>query len=191
VAYLNGNKVAQANVPARLRFNSGAIADNDDSRAMIFEDFDISAHAKHLKKGNNILAFHGLNGGANSSDFLILPELQFNLTGKAVIAAAGYLVEPTPGEVNGTPYTGFLGNVTFSEKRGFFEKPFELALTSDEEDAEIRYTTNGDAPSGPSGKKYTGPITINRTTIVRAARVKPRFHSAAATHSYFFFEDIL
>ena len=111
--------------------------------------------------------------------------------GKSANSDFGYLAEPSPGETNGTPYAGFLKRITFSTKRGFFEDPFELSLSSNEEGAEIRYTTNGDDPASASAKKYTGPISIEGTMIVRAAAVKPRFHTKTTTHTYFFLEDIL
>ena len=106
VTYLNGHQVAQANAPRNLRFNSGAVADNPDPSAILFKDFDISQHANHL--GNNVLAIHGLNGGSASSDLLILPELHSFTPQETTLGTVGYLPEPTPGELNGASYQGFL-----------------------------------------------------------------------------------
>ncbi len=51
-------------------------------------------------------------------------------------------------------------------------KPFEVWLTSDAKDAEIRYTLDGSSPTEES-PKYTGPITIRSAVSVRARAFAP------------------
>ncbi len=75
VAYLNGKRVVSANAPSSPQWNSGATTTHDDSLAVQFESFDITAHREQLRGGKNILAIHGLNGGLTSSDMLIVTEL--------------------------------------------------------------------------------------------------------------------
>jgi len=75
VAYLNGVRVASANAPGQLNSSSAASSNNSDARALEFEQFDLSSFISLLNDGSNILAIHGLNDGATSSDFLILPRL--------------------------------------------------------------------------------------------------------------------
>jgi hypothetical protein len=75
VAYINGQEVAGANAPADLQWNSQATTSHADAEAVIFQDFDISAAIPFLASGANLLAIHGLNSSAGSSDMLILPEL--------------------------------------------------------------------------------------------------------------------
>ena len=75
IAYLNGVQVAAANAPLQPGPSSAASANNSDSSALQFERFDLSAFLPLLNPGSNMLALHGLNGGASSSDFLILPRL--------------------------------------------------------------------------------------------------------------------
>ena len=74
IAYLNGAEVARVNAPAGAAYNTVASAYHDDSLALQFQDFDISAFVPQMVTGTNVLAVHALNGAA-SSDFLILPEL--------------------------------------------------------------------------------------------------------------------
>ena len=193
VAYLNGHKVAQANAPRALRFNSGAVADNPDSSAIRFKDVDITQHANRLLRGNNVLAIHGLNGGSASSDLLILPELHASTPQGTTLGNAGYFTEPTPGRLNGASYRGFLGKVSASHQHGFFEDPFELTLASDDEEdgVQIVYTTDGDVPNASTGQPFTNALTIDRTTVLRAAAVKPGYQSEVSTYSFFFLEDII
>ena len=82
VAYLNGVEVTSANAPGRngdlgtLNWNSLATTPHTDAEAVVFEDFDLTAHLGLLQPGtNNVLAIHALNQALDSSDLLILPEL--------------------------------------------------------------------------------------------------------------------
>jgi len=75
VAYLNGVEVAAANDPEVRNWQSGATASHSDSLAVNALTFDITGDLDQLRIGENILAIHGLNLGANSSDFLISPQL--------------------------------------------------------------------------------------------------------------------
>jgi glucose/arabinose dehydrogenase len=75
IAYLNGVRVTAANAPAQPGPSSAASSNNSDSRALQFEQFDLSSFLPLLNPGANMLAIHGLNDGASSSDFLIVPRL--------------------------------------------------------------------------------------------------------------------
>lgn len=92
VAYLNGVKVAEANAPATLTWNSGATTIHDDTAAVVFQDFDISAFKNLLAQGTNVLAIHGLNRLTTSSDMLILPKL----VADDVISGDDSIVVPGP-----------------------------------------------------------------------------------------------
>ena len=81
VAYLNGVKVAAANAPETLSWNSNASEGHSDSEAQVYQAFSLSNHIKDLKKGKNILAIHGLNVSTSSSDFLVQPRLRGGLGG--------------------------------------------------------------------------------------------------------------
>ena len=81
VAYLNGVRVAAANAPETLAWDSNAAEGHNDSEARKYQAFSLSNHIKRLKKGKNILAIHGLNVSKTSSDFLIQPRLRGGLGG--------------------------------------------------------------------------------------------------------------
>src|SRR5688500_1515436 len=74
VAYINGVEVARRNAPAALPYNAQATASRPDTDALVYESISIPATA--LRNGSNTLAIHALNAAANSSDFLVYPELQ-------------------------------------------------------------------------------------------------------------------
>lgn len=104
----------------------------------------------------------------------------------------GYMATPTPGKANcGKTCKDVLGSPVFS-KKGMVMKngqPFSLELSVPEgsEGAEIRYTTDGSEPTRTSSM-YQSPISINKTTVVKAklfldGKLSPR----ATAQSYIFF----
>lgn len=79
---------------------------------------------------------------------------------------------------------------SFSQAHGFKDVPFELTITPHGSGI-VYYTLDGSVPTARS-EKYTGPIAVNHTAIVRAAeRGKNGLWSHTATASYFFDDDIL
>ena len=79
IAYLNGKEVARANAPGRegtpAIWNAAAASSHSDVDASVFQVFDISDSISLLEQGSNVLAVHGLNVSATSSDMLIWPKL--------------------------------------------------------------------------------------------------------------------
>jgi len=73
-AYINGVPVAQAN--ASLPLSWDAHADYAHEAGPAFREFQIThLESLHLNPRANVLAIHGLNAAANSTDFLISAEL--------------------------------------------------------------------------------------------------------------------
>ena len=124
VAYINGVRVAGANDPAGITWNSASTGQHDDGVALVFADFDISQFGGPggilvpASVGTNVLAIHGLNdmtnGTGTSSDMLLLPEI-----------------------VNGTPgYSGSVGIPNAQEGNPAIdigEVMFNPGLNQDEE----------------------------------------------------------
>jgi hypothetical protein len=87
---------------------------------------------------------------------------------------------------------GVVTDTRFSVDRGFFSAPFPLEITTDTPDAEIRYTTDGSPPTETTGTVYTGPITIDGLTTLRAAAFKPGcLPTNVDTHTYLFLDDVV
>jgi hypothetical protein len=120
------------------------------------------------------------------------PEQFPNISyGIASGGAARYLT-PTHNAVNGAGFLGAVEDTKFSVDRGFYNSPFQLTITTDTPAAAIYYTTNGSQPSSSNGTLYTGPITIDHTTVVRAVATKTNYVSTNIdTQSYFFVNDIV
>jgi len=103
-----------------------------------------------------------------------------------------FMASPTPGAANNDGYSGVVTELKFSHLRGFYDSPFSVSVTTETEDATIYYTLDGsepgDAPGmSPNSAIYTGPISITKTTCLRAAAIKPRWlPSKTDTHTYIF-----
>ena len=78
-------------------------------------------------------------------------------------------VEPTPGAANDESVAcSLISDVAFSVERGFYEAPFQVALSTATPGATVRYTLDGSEPSATHGTVYTTPITVQTTTTLRA-----------------------
>ena len=118
-----------------------------------------------------------------------LPELRDGVSlGINAQGAWRFLSSPTPGlENSGTEATEILSKVSFNARRGLYEVPFQLNLSSDDVGVSIRYTLDGSEPSEDNGLLYSGPIPIGETRIVRAAAFREgALASDVRTESYLF-----
>ncbi len=92
---------------------------------------------------------------------------------------AGFLSQPTPGSANTAAGSGNGGtlfeSVTFSKASGPYRNTFTLELSGAGSTQEIRYvlvapkSNNADATVTAESLRYTGPITISTSVIVKAA----------------------
>jgi hypothetical protein len=103
-----------------------------------------------------------------------------------------YFGTPSPRTNNSAGLIARVTDTKFSVDRGFFETPFDLVLTCDLTNATIRYTTNGAPPAATTGLIYSGPISVGRTTVIRAAAFQTGYvPSNVDTHTYIFLDDVI
>jgi hypothetical protein len=78
--------------------------------------------------------------------------------------------QPTPGANNGSApyYTAYADRPNFDLAAGFYSDPQQVTITNNETNAVVRYTTDGTAPT-PASPAYTSPISITKTTVLKAA----------------------
>ena len=192
IAYLNGVRIASSNGPQSADWNTAASGSNDDSAALLFESFDIIAHAGSLQRGSNLLAVHGLNVSTTSSDFLIVPQIRAVRISDPSVGGPGYLDSATPGSFNGSTFSGFVLDTVFSVDHGFYDDPFQVEITTSTPGATIRWTADGSDPTASRGTVYTGPIDISQTTVLRAAAFKTDLvPTNIDTQTYLFLDDVI
>ncbi|MEN6429100.1 MAG: chitobiase/beta-hexosaminidase C-terminal domain-containing protein, partial [Phycisphaerales bacterium] len=181
VAWLNGVEVARDNVTGTPRWNSVASSDRADTLAGQTVVFDLSSRTGLLREGRNVLAIQACNDDPGDETLFLAPELA--ASGQARIPQ--YFSPPTPGKANTSSAVDVVASPRFSHERGFYTASFALTLSCDTSGAVIRYTTDGSPPTATSGQIYTGPISISKTTCVRAAAFKTgSLTSKIDTHTY-------
>ncbi len=100
-AYLNGARVAWANVPTNLAWNSAALSGRTSAQGTQVQQLDLTSERGWLVPGTNWLAVHALNVTPTNSDFLFQCELE-NGTAGTLYSAPRYFAAPTPGAANGS-----------------------------------------------------------------------------------------
>ncbi|MFP6873018.1 MAG: chitobiase/beta-hexosaminidase C-terminal domain-containing protein [Verrucomicrobiales bacterium] len=191
IAYLNGTQVASANAPENPAFNSLSTNFHSDSAAIIFQDFDITDSISELNEGNNVLAFHMLNRALDSSDLLMLPELDIVTVNQNGALVEGYYTTPTPNTANGPSVEGFVKDTGFSIDRGFYSDPIAVEITTATPGATILYTTDGSQPTTSNGIVYDAPVQITTTTTLRAAAFLEGYQPTNVdTHTYIYAADV-
>jgi len=102
--YINGSEVlASANSPSDgvLDWEANPSGSHSDSLAVALEPFAIDLGEVALVAGTNVLAIHGMNRGASSSDFLFDCELDAEIIQTGGGVELVYMSTPTPGSENG------------------------------------------------------------------------------------------
>ena len=188
IAYLNGVEVARRNAPANASYNSAASSARPGGAGLTVEEIDLSAYASLLVTGDNVLAFQGLNSSASDGEFLLLPELLAGNTqhGRFFTAA-------TPGAANGTGYSGFTADTSFTPKRGFYNTPQIVTITSATPGATIVSTADGSDPTPTNGAQSASPasVSITTTTPLRAIAFAPdRAPTNIDTHTFIFADAV-
>lgn len=177
-AKLNGSVFAEV-VPNGARAKGAALVE---------ETFDVPSSL--FVAGENTLKITVANDDPADPEMLLSAELLWSKAGGDM---AYYFPKATPGKANGVDAKdGPTPKVVFSEPHGYKTATFTLTLSCpDQPDAAIYYTLDG---SSPTTRKthYTGPLTISRTTVIRAA--VPNAQSILQMDSsatYLFLNDVL
>lgn len=112
-----------------------------------------------------------------------------------------YFPQPTPGHSNENGFLGFVSATRFSVDRGFFDRPFDVTVSSDTPGATVIYTTDGSLPASGNGVEIravdenslpSAVITVETTTYLRAIAVKNGFlPTNVDTQSYIFLDDVI
>ncbi|MBN9690585.1 MAG: CotH kinase family protein [Verrucomicrobia bacterium] len=119
-------------------------------------------------------------------------QFHTNTPPKSELQRQAYFIEPTPGRINGRELAGRVSDTKLSRHRGFYSSPQTVALSTATPGAEIWFTTDGSAPRPGHGTRYERALTVDRTTVLRAAAFKPDFlPTDIDTHTFLFPDQVL
>ncbi len=146
-----------------------------------------------LSLESEYLAFADPQGNVIDEALAFYPDQVPNVAyGLQSDGTPGYLLQATPGAANAAAYAGLVADTRFSVDRGYYNQPIEVAISTSMPQAQIRYTFDGSAPASDSGYVYDGPITIDRTTTLRAAAFRDGYLTANVdTQTYLFADQII
>ena len=118
-------------------------------------------------------AFHGVSFGPSANEPLPLAY-------------------PTPLEPNAPAAIGFTESVVCSRSSCLYETAFTASLTCKTPNAVIRFTTDGSIPEKHNSEVYQQPITINRSTIIRARAFRDDWVSSSVlTRSFIQLDELV
>ena len=156
-----------------------------DEQGIVHTDFKLSLNGEYV-------ALTSPNG-AVLDEFEYpdqVPGVSYGLPSGA--ESRDYLVNPTPGTENSTAYMGLTPDTSFSVDRGYFTDPFTMEISTSDPAFEIRYTLDGTIPSATNGTVYSEPITVDRTTTLRAATVRDGYLTRDVdTQTYLFLDQVI
>ena len=114
---------------------------------------------------------------------------KYHSYGRGVESGHFYFATPTPGyknEINGIRELAF--NPSFNKESGIYNNIESLEINL-ESRGDIYYTLDGSTPTNYS-KKYTEPIYLNKTTVIKAISYEDnKRHSDVVTNSYIINEN--
>ena len=196
VAYINGTEVARRNAPAALAWDSRSQGNGQDANLSESASIDLTPHLGLLCAGLNVLAIQGLNWRADDTDFLLLPQLEAIRLAPPV---PRFYTPPTPKAPNQQGYDGVVQDAQVSVGRGIISQQqlnaagqLPVEISSPTAGAEVYYTVDGTEPAPDTAIRYTGPLLLDGTTVVRSkAFLDGHIPSQLDTQTYLFLEDVL
>ena len=164
--------------------------DHRDPAGELHTDFRLSGNGEYLAlaKSNGLAVVHAYAPAFPAQLADISYGISTNPGGQRV-----YFTNPTPDGPNvGESMLGEVADTKFSVDRGFYRRPFSVAISTESPAAEIRYTLDGSAPTETRGSVYAGPVDVDSTTVLRAIAYKSGYRSSDVdTHTYVFLADVL
>lgn len=186
LAYLNDTLIAEANAPETIAWNSTALSARTTTQMLTWETFQ--APLNLLKEGENNLKIVALNDTTDDAEFFIQPVLSCTDNSKIIYR---YFTNPSPENSNGDGLLAKTASVEFSQPRGYCDTSFTLTLSCADTNAQIYYTLDGNTPSETAGTLYTQPLTISKTTVLRAiAYVPDHIVSDTTSRTWIFLSDV-
>jgi hypothetical protein len=157
--------------------------DRKSDRTKLHTNFKLSGTGEYL-------ALVKLGGTQFASVFSpSYPEQYQNISFGKASTENIYFSIPTPGVENTS--SEFVSPPKFSVRHGFYNSSFSLELSCETNGTTIYYSTDASTPSQENSIKYTAPINITTTSIIRAIAVKESAGASySVTQSYIFPEAV-
>lgn len=192
-----------------INLSGYALSDNPKNPAKwVFPDYEFqpNTHLIVLASGNDVKDASGgyfeTNFGLSGEgdvillyspageliDKLQLKNVGFDISYGYVGNSLKYFSAPSPGQANEGGYDGVTQMPMLSITPGIYDSTVELSITA-EAGARVYYTDDSKTPTS-SSQVYSGPITINKNTVIRAIAIKDGYlPGASVSGTYLFTSD--
>lgn len=182
------NNLVQWQFPSRVIPAGGYLvvfaSDKNRTGSELHTNFKLSA-------GGEYLGLVQPNGTVVVSEYAPFPPQASDISYGYFNSTLQFFDVPTPGSAN-TDGTLPIDPLTISPERGFYETSFDVTITTTTPNVEIRYTLDGSKPTPSNGSVYSGPITIDTTTVLRAAAYQTGYRpTRVETHTYLFLDYVI
>lgn len=95
--------------------------------------------------------------------------ISYGVVGNGTITKYGYFLETTFLKENISATASFrVETPVLSQKSGFYEGPLSVTINSSSPGSKVFYTLDGSEPTPEKGMLYTSPVSITKTTTLRA-----------------------
>lgn len=140
-------------------------------------------------QGEWIILSNNLGNVVDSIKIIHLTKIDHSV-GRSTNAAADWklFTNPTPNAANAGAQDFYTPKPLMDMAPGFYPGPITVTITCPDATATIRYTTDGSNPSAAS-TLYSGPVSINATTVLRAKAFGTNEPSFNETNTYFINES--
>jgi hypothetical protein len=168
IAYINGTEVCRRNFSGTPAWSSAASGQHENNG---LEDISLNAYLSVLQPGENLLAIHGLNAGANSSDFVISAILKagYTISGNGISPKAQKYTAPVALQKNAHIKARTLNGSTWSAVReaevvvGYVNETLRISEllyhpAADPNEEFIELTNTGTDPINLKGVRFTDGI---------------------------------
>ncbi len=181
-AWLDGVLIAERNAPVGSAFASERRAEELMGEPRMLT-VPLPAALRSLPAGRKpVLTLQVLRASGQHMVNYVHTELA-GLSNAAV--EDGYFATASPGEENGELLGPPSEQVDVSQKRGVYDAPFDLVLSSADAAGVIYFTTDGSTPQELPSQRYQAPLRVDKSTVVQAmVKVPGKLPSAPVVHSY-------
>ena len=155
-------------------------ADEEQDEGPLHTNFKLAKAGEHI--------FLVDPDGITIVDDINYPEQQFDLSyGRYPDGSQnlGYMPEPSPNAANNESYTEFTEAPVISQQAGFYDDPVTVTIEPEKTGDTVYYTLDGSVPDQNS-TKYTGPVTIDTTSVLSARAFRNGYGPGPVTTKSFF-----
>lgn len=177
--------------PAKWRFSDGTI-EPGQYKVVLASGLDVKKNYIHtnfkLSASGDVLALFDTEGVLQ--DKYTIEPVPYGVSIGRIPGqqALCFFDNPTPGAQNASPSKGVVATPAVNIEGGSYSGPQQISFDCATEGASIHYTTDGTVPT-ESSPRYSSPVTVGKTGLVRARAFKSDYIGSVTQTSTYFIDE--